>query len=144
MKIRSLTSAFLLLVAAPLWAGDPYFYDFDGTFDDATFAVENAIIDQGLVVDHVSHVGEMLARTGADIGATQELFKQADVFLFCSAKVSRQVMEQDPLNIQFCPYGIFVIETEAGVQIGHRDYPDGPMQAVEDLVQQIVAEALKN
>jgi len=41
-------------------AQDATVYDFDGTFDDATFAVESAIIDQGLVIDYVSHTGEML------------------------------------------------------------------------------------
>ena len=60
-------------------------YDFDGDFSDATFAVESAIIDKGLVIDYVSHVGEMLARTGADVGSDVQIFDAADVFLFCSA-----------------------------------------------------------
>ena len=37
-------------------------YDFDGSFDDATFAVESAIVGAGLVIDYVSHTGEMLNR----------------------------------------------------------------------------------
>lgn len=45
------------------------------------------------------------------------------------------------MNPVHCPYGFFVAQTEDGVLIGHRDYPDGPMQVVEDLLSSIVAEA---
>ena len=114
---------------------------FDGSFEDARFGVENAIVNAGLVIDYVSHVGDMLNRTGADVGSTTPLFQQADIFIFCSAVVSREVMEADPMNIVHCPYGIFVAETDDGVMIGHRDYPDGPMQQVEDLLTSIVAAA---
>ena len=114
---------------------------FDGTYEDASFAVENAILNEGLVIDYVSHVGDMLARTKEDVGGSVDLYKAADVYLFCSAVVSRKVMEADPLNIAHCPYGVFVIETENGVSIGHRQYPDGPMQEVEALLDGIVKEA---
>lgn len=117
-------------------------HTFDGSFDDATFAVETAIIGQGLVIDHVSHVGDMLNRTGADVGSDVQVFRAADVFTFCSASVSRMVMEADPMNIGFCPYGIFVAETGDGVMIGYREYPDGAMDMVEDLLAGIVKDAL--
>lgn len=114
---------------------------YSGSFEDATFAVESAIVDKGLVIDYVSHVGEMLNRTGADVGSDTMLFKEADIFIFCSAVVSREVMEADLMNIAHCPYGIFVAENEEGVMIGYRKYPDGPMQKVETLLADIVAEA---
>jgi uncharacterized protein (DUF302 family) len=117
-------------------------HPFDGTFDDAAFAVEAAIIGQGLVIDHVSHVGEMLNRTGADVGSDVEIFREADVFTFCSATVSRAVMEADPMNIGYCPYGIFVAQTGDGVMIGYREYPDGAMDMVENLLAGIVKDAL--
>lgn len=112
-----------------------------GSFDDAVFAVENAIIDHGLKVDHISHVGEMLARTGQDLGATLEIFKAADVFLFCSAVLSREMMTDDPMNIAHCPYNLFVAETEKGVVIGHRSYPQGAMQKVQGLLAELTAQA---
>ena len=130
-----------VLLAAPAMAGDAITYDFDGSFDDATFAVESAIVDQGLVIDYVSHVGEMLNRTGADVGSDAKVFDAADIFLFCSAVVSREVMEADPMNIVQCPYSIFVTDKGGKVTIGHRDYPVGPMDKVEDLLASIVAEA---
>ncbi len=133
-----------LMISAPAVAQEAITYPFEGSFDEATFAVENAIINQGLVVDYVSHVGEMLNRTGKDVGSDREVFAAADVFIFCSALLSRKVMEEDPLNIAFCPYGIFVIDQEGVVTIGFRDLPSGPMQAVEDLLHKIAKEAAAN
>jgi len=134
--------AFLAFAAAPAFAQEPVTTPFDGSFEDATFAVESAIVNRGYVVDYVSHVGEMLNRTGADVGSDTQIFKAADVFLFCSAVLSREVMEADPMNIQHCPYGIFVAETDDGVMVGHRSYPDGPMKKVEEMLDEIVAEAV--
>lgn len=122
----------------------PIVVPFDGSFDDATFAVESAIVGRGLVIDYVSHVGDMLNRTGTDVGSEAKLFEAADIFIFCSAVVSREVMEADPMNIAHCPYGIFVAERAGEVMVGYRDYPDGAMAKVEDLLQGIVAEAVEN
>ena len=131
----------VILTATPVLAEDAITYDFDGSFDDATFAVESAIVDQGLVIDYISHVGEMLNRTGADVGSDAKIFDAADIFLFCSAVVSREVMEADPMNIVNCPYSIFVMDMGGKVTIGHRDYPAGSMDPVEKLLADIVAEA---
>jgi uncharacterized protein (DUF302 family) len=117
-------------------------YPFDGSFEDATFAVATTIVGRGLVIDYVSHTGEMLSRTASDVGSDVTLFDAADVFLFCSAVVSRKVMEADPMNIAHCPYGIFVAEREGEVMVGHRTYPQGPMQEVQALLDDIVREAV--
>lgn len=144
--MKALILAASLGLAGAAWAdghsaGPAITVPFDGSFEDATFAVESAIVGQGLVIDYVSHVGEMLNRTGADVGSDVVLFKAADVFLFCSAVLSREVMEADPMNIAHCPYGIFVAETDAGVTIGYRPYPQGAMQKVQSLLAEIVDEA---
>ena len=140
-----LRNLFLGLVMAGLpqiaIAQDAITYPFDGSFEDASFAIENAIIDRGLVIDYTSHVGDMLNRTGADVGSDVAIFDNAQIFLFCSAAVSRRVMEADPMNIMHCPYGIFVADMGGEVMIGHRDYPDGPMQEVEALLDAIILEA---
>ena len=115
---------------------------FDGAFDDATFSVESAILDAGLVIDYVSHTGEMLARTGVDLGSDVTIFNAADVFLFCSAVLSRRMMEADPINIAHCPYSIFVVDIEGDVSIGYRNYPEGIMKEVQALLEGIVQEAL--
>jgi uncharacterized protein (DUF302 family) len=141
---QSLLAAAVALTPAFAFAGEAITYPFDGTFDDATFAVESAIIGRGLVIDYVSHTGEMLNRTAEDVGSGEVIFDAADVFLFCSAVISRQVMEIDPMNIAHCPYGIFVADKDGEVMIGYRDLPDGAMQVVEDLLKDIATEAAGN
>lgn len=118
-------------------------YDFEGSFEDAAFAVESAIVGRGLVIDYVSHTGAMLNRTAADVGSEVELFTGADIYLFCSAQVSRAVMEKNPMNIAHCPYGIFVAERDGSVMIGYREYPEGEMKMVEQLLREIVQVALE-
>lgn len=117
-------------------------YPFDGAFEDAAFGVESAIVNRGLVIDFTSHVGEMLNRTMEDVGGEEQLFAEADIFVFCSATVSREVMAADPMNIAYCPYGVFVAEGDGAVMVGYRTYPDGPMDAVETLLDGIAREAV--
>ena len=119
-------------------------YSYDGSFDDAAFSVESAIIDKGLNIDYTSHVGDMLSRTGQDVGSDVNLFDNAEIYIFCSAVLSRKMMEADPLNIAHCPYGIFVADREGEVTVGYRNYPGGPMQEVQSLLDEIVNEALSD
>lgn len=131
-----------LCAASPARADDAVVtYPYDGAFEDAVFGLETAIVGKGLVIDYVSHVGEMLARTAADVGSDVTLFEDAQIFMFCSASVSRKVMEADPMNIVYCPYGIFVADRDGTVIIGHKRYPDGPMQEVQALLAEIAEEA---
>lgn len=121
--------------------GDAYVRTVDGSFEDVTFAVEQAITNEGLVIDLTSHVGEMLARTKADVGGEKDLFTQADIFSFCSAKISREVMEADPANIQHCPYTIFVYEradAPGKIVVGHRSYPGETMKPVNEMLTRLV------
>lgn len=144
MKNFIATATFSVALASQALAEEIITTPFDGSFDDATFAVETAIVGQGLVIDYVSHVGDMLNRTGEDVGSDKQIFAAADIFIFCSAKLSREVMEADPMNIGFCPYGVFVAEDDSGVMVGYRTYPDGPMQKVQTLLSAIVEEAVGN
>ncbi|SDY59748.1 DUF302 domain-containing protein [Citreimonas salinaria] len=135
----------LLLLAAPALAQQTITYDTNQSFDDVVFGLESAILDQGLVIDSVSHTGEMLERTREATGSDVVLFEEADVFSFCSASLSRKVMEADPMNIAFCPYDIFVMvrpETPGTTTIGFRGFPDGPMKEVEALLDGIARTAI--
>jgi uncharacterized protein (DUF302 family) len=143
MKSVFLGAVFVAIFASNAVADDTStVYNFEDSFADATFSVESAIIGKGLVIDYVSHTGEMLNRTGADVGSTTKLFEAADIFVFCSAVLSRKVMEINPMNIAHCPYGIFVADREGQVTIGYRNYPRGPMQGVQSLLDEIVQDAL--
>jgi uncharacterized protein (DUF302 family) len=140
---QTILAGLVSLAALPVLAEEATTYPFEGSFEDATFAVESAIIDRGLVIDLRSHVGDMLNRTGADVGSNATIFEAADIFLFCSATLSREVMEADPMNIAHCPYGIFVAEREGKVMVGYRNMPEGEMQKVQAFLDEIVQDALE-
>ena len=144
MKKALLTTA--LMVAANLAAAqDMITYSTDEAYEDVIFGLENAILDQGLVVEGVSHVGEMLERTKGDVGSDITIFLNADTYSFCSARLSRKVMEVNPMNIVYCPYDIFVArlpENPDQTIIGYRDYPAGEMDEVEALLDTIAKAAI--
>lgn len=127
-------------------------YTTKGKYEDVKQDIEFAITGKGLVVDHTSHIGDMLTRTGKDLGTTRPIFGNAGSMQFCSAVVSRKAMEADPTNIVFCPY-IIVYYTLPNdpktVYVGYRrPIPVGSkasresIQAIENLLDGIVKEAL--
>ncbi|MVO16318.1 DUF302 domain-containing protein [Parasedimentitalea huanghaiensis] len=133
------------LVSQMATAQDMVSYTTTLDFDDVTFGIENAITDLGLVVDNISHVGEMLERTRGATGSDVVLFEAAEVYSFCSATLSRQVMEADPMNIVFCPYDIFIAQLPGSdeVTVGFRQYPEGAMQLIQSMLDGIVQEAIE-
>ena len=122
-----------------------------GSFDDVRLDLETAIINRGLVVDYEAFVGEMLKRTGADVGSDVEIFSRAESFQFCSAVLSRRMMEADPTNLGFCPHIVFAFErpgAEGTVHVGYRLLPEtgsaetrAALAAVNALMDEIVREA---
>jgi uncharacterized protein (DUF302 family) len=118
-----------------------------GSYEDVKDAVVTAIEGKGLVVDRVAHVGEMLARTAKDVGATRRLYGKAEVLEFCSARISREMMEADPHQIAICPYtiAVYTLPGEAGVvYVSYRAPPRAKgMDNVHELLQEIVREALR-
>ena len=124
-----------------------------GEFDEVKERVVTAIESRGLVINYTAHVGDMLERTGKDIGRGRQIYLKADVIEFCSAAVSRATMEADPHNIVFCPYTIalYVLPKEPGkVYLAYRKPPaTGSAQSmkalreVARLLDGIVRDALK-
>lgn len=119
----------------------------NGKFEDVRDSVAGAIEGKGLVVNFVAHVGDMLERTGKDVGAKKQVYTKADVFEFCSAKFSRQMMESDPKLIAYCPYtvAVYALPDQPGkVHLAYRKLPQGATFApVEALIKEIVAEAAR-
>lgn len=124
----------------------------DGKFEEIRDRVVFAIQSQGLVVDHTAKVGDMLTRTGKDLGETTEIFGDAEVLEFCSALVSRRMVEADPQLLAFCPYGIAVYTLPGEPQttyVAYRrlvtnwstDAQRQVLQRVESLLATIVEEA---
>ena len=118
-----------------------------GKFSDVKEDVVAAIEQRGLVVNFVAHVGDMLERTGRDLGKTKRIYEQADVIEFCSATASRAMMEADPRNLVYCPYtiAIYTLPGKAGVvYLAHRQYPKtAALLPVAALLDGIVADATK-
>lgn len=127
-------------------------YATEGKFENVKEDLLLAIQGKGLVVDHTSHIHDMLERTGKDLGMTKTVFRQGEAYSFCSAVVSRKMMEADPHNIAFCPYVItvYALPNEPNrVYVAYRrptpvgsDASKRSLKAVEDLLDGIVREAL--
>lgn len=133
------------LGATTALAQDMVTYTTDQSFADVTFGLENAIVGEGLVIDATSYVGDMLERTKADVGSDVTIFLNANVYSFCSAALSRKVMEINPMNLIYCPYGIFVAQspdTPDQTMIGYRSFPEGEMKEVEALLDSIARTAI--
>jgi uncharacterized protein (DUF302 family) len=124
-----------------------------GSFEDVKFELANAITERGLAVDYNGQLGKMLDRTGADVGSTKPIYKHAEFFTFCSAKLSRAMMEADPLNAAFCPYVVFIYEPAGApgkITVGYRPPPktgkpasDAALADIDQLLDGIIRAAVK-
>ncbi|MCG6859273.1 MAG: DUF302 domain-containing protein [Salaquimonas sp.] len=119
--------AFIALPFCPARAADDVTtYQTQGDFEDVAAEIEDAIVNKGLVVDYHGFIGDMLARTASDVGSDKKLYENAEFFQFCSAALSRKVMETDIANIAYCPYVVFVYEATPGnITVGFRRLPAG-------------------
>jgi len=122
-----------------------------GSFEDVKQMLVLSIENRGLVVNHQSQIGQMLERTGKDIGASKRIYERAELVEFCSATLSRQVMEADPRLLAFCPFGvgIYALPDEPGTVhlVYRRPHLEGDGRAaqalkqVDQLLHDIVQEA---
>ncbi|MBT9611767.1 MAG: DUF302 domain-containing protein [Burkholderiales bacterium] len=144
----------LFLFSANTFGADKHrvTYTSKDDFETVKSAITDAITGQGLVINTTSHIGEMLERTGKDMGGAKQVFVKAESFEFCSASVSRMTMEADPHNIVFCPYiiSVYVLPNEPKkTYISYRKpAPVGTrasrasLKEVEKLLRSIIEEAL--
>jgi uncharacterized protein (DUF302 family) len=108
LKLLVSFGLYVMIIANSVADGAVVVRAIDGNFEDIRDRVAFAVESQGLVVDHTAKVGEMLARTGKDLGETRQIFGKAEVLEFCSALISRHMVQADPQLLAFCPYGIAV------------------------------------
>jgi uncharacterized protein (DUF302 family) len=150
--VRRLCAALILplaLAAAPAFAADDIArVQARGSFEDVKDNLSNAITGRGLVINNVAHINEMLERTGRDLGNARRIYGQAEVLEFCSASVSRHMMEADPHQIAFCPYTIAIYtlpEVAGAVFISYRHPPAGRpgVAEVELLLDGIIHDAIQ-
>jgi uncharacterized protein (DUF302 family) len=70
--------------------------------------LELAITDRGMLISGTLHVGDMLNRTGKDLGFPKAVFKNAESIEFCSALMSHRMMSADASNLVLCPFTLAV------------------------------------
>lgn len=122
-------------------------------FETIRDQVVEAIIERGMIVNNISHIGNMLERTRKDLGVGRQLYIHAEALEFCSAVVSRNTMEADPHNIVFCPYvvAIYELKREPGkIHVAYRkptrsgsDAASTVMKEVEKLLDEISRQAIE-
>ena len=148
-RIISIGAAAMIMASASLPAmaagDDVVTRESSSEFADVSQAVQDGIINRGYTIDYHGFIGDMLKRTAEDVGASKELYKDAEFFTFCSAVVSRDVMEADIGDIAYCPYVVFVYEDasmEGTVTVGFRQLPSGGARdQVNELLTDIIEEA---
>lgn len=146
-----LGALFLLTSLAVAAQPAPVIYSKQGQFEEVRDALGEALTNRGLVVSYHARIGEMLARTGKDIGADRVVYRHAEAFEFCSAALSRALMEADPTAIAYCPFTVFVYELPASpgkIHVGYRPPPTDnaiakPGRAIRQLLDELAREAVK-
>lgn len=122
----------------------------ENSFEDVVADLEDAIVNQGLVIDFNGHSGEMLERT-AEALDTESSLSGAQYFNFCSAKLTHAAIAASPENMAICPYVVFAyqLKTEQNqVHLGYRrpigasgDASEQALADIEALLKGLVDEA---
>lgn len=156
LTVFSIFAALVWMGAGPAQAGWSPFktYSTEASFTDVESDTEQAIINQGLVIDFYANVGEMLQRTSKDVGGTKMVYVNAVMKMFCSARYTREAVEADASNIMFCPYSVLIFELADQPGIVHVGYrpprAGGSLESrkalldIENLLDTIAREATGN
>lgn len=113
-----------------------------GGFDEVKDNLVLAIQARGLKIDHTAHIGDMLERTGKDVGSAKQVYGKAEALQFCSAVVSRKMMEQQASNIAYCPHVIALYTLPGDRDTVHIVFRKG-LPDVDKLLSGIVKETLE-
>ncbi|KPK37916.1 MAG: hypothetical protein AMJ69_09960 [Gammaproteobacteria bacterium SG8_47] len=127
-------------------------YSTKASFEEVREFLSLAVTGRGIKINTVAHIGDMLERTGPDIGRTKQVFIKAEAFEFCTSVLSRDMMEASPHNIVFCPYviAVYVLPDEPDTvylsyrrpQIVGSDASRAALGKVETLLDDIIREAI--
>ncbi|NOT18179.1 MAG: DUF302 domain-containing protein [Sulfuriferula sp.] len=146
----------LLLISSPVMAADKNAtaqnYTTQGDYVTVRDAIISAVEGRGLKINHINHISDMLARTGQDVGDSKQIYLNAEQMEFCSATLSRTMMEADASNIIVCPYSITVYNLPANpktIYVMYRKPPSAKsaksiavFKQVEKLLNDIITEGI--
>ncbi len=79
-----------------------------GDFAEIFAGVKDVIIGKGINIAHTLGSAKMLNRTAPTFNIKKNVFLNADIVEFCSAKISHELVAIDPANIVLCPFTISV------------------------------------
>lgn len=121
-KLLAVCAMLCLPLTALAAEGYTVLFKAQGSYQDVRDNLQMAIEGKGLKITNTNHIAEMLERTGKDIGETRQVYENAEQFEFCSATVSRHMMEADPHAIVMCPYSVVVytIPNDKTVYLAYR------------------------
>ncbi|EGV28018.1 hypothetical protein ThidrDRAFT_4175 [Thiorhodococcus drewsii AZ1] len=126
-KLRAVLITSLLLASVTAMAAGGYqVYRTDSAFEDVLDGLKAAIQERGMYINNVMDMGVMLERTGKDLGTPDPIYAKAQSVEFCSAVLSRAMLQEDPTRIVNCPFIISVYERhdERGITyLVHRTIP---------------------
>jgi uncharacterized protein (DUF302 family) len=134
-----------LISQTAIGAGGYAVYTSDAEFADVMEGLKMAIQERGMYINNVMNMGEMLDRTGKDLGMDTPLYDQAESIEFCSAVLSREMSTENPAHVVNCPFIIAVYtlpgETDA-TYVAHREIPPDQIETSPAMAK--VAEMLRS
>lgn len=128
-------------------------YQTQGEFADIKEFLLQSIAGRGIKISGTSYISKMLNRTREAVGGEKQIFKNAEAIGFCSATLSRQMMESNPHHIVFCPYTIVIYELDqqpGTIFIAYRrpfyrdtSLNDKTLNEIDNLMSSIIAETVE-
>jgi uncharacterized protein (DUF302 family) len=137
----------LALSVLPAWAfaEGPYaVHESESEFETVMEAAKGAIAERGMYINNIMHMGEMLERTGKDLGMEEKIYERIESIEFCSAVLSRKMTSENPARAVNCPFILAVYtlpDQEGKTFVAYRKIPQGEIDASEVMAE--VAEMLE-
>lgn len=94
----------------------------EGDYLDIRDSIEDTIRGKGINIANILHASNMLNSTGEDFGITKNIYIHAEIFEFCSVKISHEISQSNPLNILLCPFKIAIYNLKDTPNIIHIVY----------------------
>ncbi|MGB5278001.1 MAG: DUF302 domain-containing protein [Gammaproteobacteria bacterium] len=120
-----------------------------GDFMDMAANVRAAITGKGINISNIVHASQMLNRTGPAFGYNNNVYRDAETYEFCSARISHKLARIHPDNIVMCPFtiSVYVLSDEPEfVRLSYRIPTGKPgteaiVEEIGELIQSIIEEA---
>lgn len=112
----------------------------EGGFKEVSNSVREAIIGKGINIAHVLSASQMLTRTESAFGYKSGVYVNAEIYEFCSARISHKLSRAHPDNIVLCPFtiSVYTVRDEPGMVRLSYLIPAG-RPGTEEIIEEVVA-----